>query len=101
MSRDIHNFLRGQCLSCSECPSFICISGKVLCDYCGCPPAKHQRESDEESSLPERYIGWLVGSEETIHMPQQLCVGYDSAGRGKLLYDGQNIAGLVLVFQRR
>ena len=40
----------------------------------------------------------LVGSEETIHMPQQLCVGYDSAGRGKLLYDGQNIAGIVLVF---
>ena len=51
MSRDIHNFLRGQCLSCSECPSFICISGKVLCDYCGCPPAKHQREQEDS----ERY----------------------------------------------
>lgn len=50
MSRDIHNFLRGKCLACNECPSYICVSGKVLCDYCGCFPAKHQRETEEESS---------------------------------------------------
>jgi len=51
MSRDIHNFLRGQCLACSECPSFICVSGKVLCDYCGCPPARHHRESEESNAV--------------------------------------------------
>ena len=38
---DIAGCLRGQCLSCSECPAYICLSGRVLCDYCGCPPARH------------------------------------------------------------
>ena len=49
MSRDIHNLLRGKCLACKECPEFISVSGRVLCDYCGCPPARHHREEQEES----------------------------------------------------
>ena len=40
-SFDIAGYLRGQCLSCNECPAYICLSGRVLCDYCGCPPARH------------------------------------------------------------
>ena len=41
MYRDIRHVLRGQCLSCS-CTSFMSIFGRVICDYCGCPPAQHQ-----------------------------------------------------------
>ena len=33
--------LPSRCLSCSECPAYICLSARVLCDYCGCPPARH------------------------------------------------------------
>lgn len=49
MSRDIHNLLRGKCLACKECPEFISVSGRVLCDYCGCPPARHHREEQESA----------------------------------------------------
>ena len=33
--------LPSRCLLCSECPAYICLSARVLCDYCGCPPARH------------------------------------------------------------
>lgn len=46
MSRDIQNRLRGACLDCGECPSFISLSGRILCDYCGCPPARHERKEE-------------------------------------------------------
>merc|ERR1719188_597335 len=35
-SLDALRVARGHCLSCEWCQRF-------LCDYCGCPPAKHQR----------------------------------------------------------
>lgn len=47
MSRDIQNRLRGACLDCGECPSFISLSGRILCDYCGCPPARHERQEED------------------------------------------------------
>ena len=46
-SRDIRNVSRGRCLSCDECPKFVSLSGRVLCDYCGCPPARHQQVQEE------------------------------------------------------
>ena len=44
LTRDIRNIFRGFCVTCGEvnCPGFISVSGRVLCDYCGCPPAKHK-----------------------------------------------------------
>jgi len=50
-SRDLLLTLRGQCLECGECPAYICLSARVLCDYCGCPPARHQREEECEPAL--------------------------------------------------
>lgn len=48
-SHDLHRCLRGRCLACDECPAYICLSARVLCDYCGCPPARHQRESGDSA----------------------------------------------------
>ena len=59
MSLDIQNCCRGRCLSCNECPSFICVSGRVLCDYCGCPPARHQKQEPGED-LEEAVWGLSV-----------------------------------------
>jgi len=42
MTRDIRNITRGQCQACGDCEGFISVSGRVLCDYCGCPPARHE-----------------------------------------------------------
>jgi hypothetical protein len=59
MSLDIQNRVRGACLSCGECPAYLCVTGRVLCDYCGCPPARHQLErlrasqQEEEKRLPK------------------------------------------------
>lgn len=47
MSRDIQNCMRGACLTCGECPSYISVSGRILCDYCGCPPARHKKKNEE------------------------------------------------------
>lgn len=48
MARDIRNVNRGSCQSCKSCSNFISVSGRVLCDYCGCPPAQHQQIADEK-----------------------------------------------------
>jgi len=40
---DIHGISRGSCGNCTECPQFISIPGHVLCAYCGCPPARHEK----------------------------------------------------------
>ena len=45
MAPDIRNVNRGRCQSCECCSNFISMSGLVLCDYCGCPPAKHLKLS--------------------------------------------------------
>ena len=53
MTRDIRNVHRGQCQACGDCEAFISVSGRVLCDYCGCPPAQHEnlaRSSEISSS---------------------------------------------------
>ena len=42
-SLDALRVARGHCLSCEWCPRFLSPSKRILCDYCGCPPAKHQR----------------------------------------------------------
>jgi len=42
MTRDIRNITRGHCKACGDCEAFISVSGRVLCDYCGCPPAHHE-----------------------------------------------------------
>ena len=48
MTRDIRNVHRGQCQACGDCGAFISVSGRVLCDYCGCPPAQHENlEKDQ------------------------------------------------------
>jgi hypothetical protein len=59
MSLDIQNRVRGACLSCGECPAYLCVTGRVLCDYCGCPPPRPQLErlpasqQEEEKRLPK------------------------------------------------
>jgi len=56
MTRDIRNITRGQCQACGDCDGFISVSGRVLCDYCGCPPAHHEnlvkkaRKNSEKST---------------------------------------------------
>lgn len=40
---DIHGVTRSRCTNCSECPQFVSVAGHVLCAYCGCPPAKHDK----------------------------------------------------------
>ena len=44
MPRDIRNIERGACIEgCRSCPNFLSVEpGRVLCDYCGCPPTKHE-----------------------------------------------------------
>ena len=55
MSRDIRNIIRGKCESCSSCSSFISVSGRVRCDYCGCPPAQNQHlEEDQQQQQQEQ-----------------------------------------------
>lgn len=61
MSRDIQNCIRGACLTCGECPSFISVSGRVLCDYCGCPPARHERQDKQERGIEETSVGEPLG----------------------------------------
>ena len=53
LTRDIRNIARGFCVTCGEpnCPGFISVSGRVLCDYCGCPPAKHKMLDEEDGQL--------------------------------------------------
>ena len=44
MPRDIRNIERGACIDgCRSCPNFLSVEpGRILCDYCGCPPTKHE-----------------------------------------------------------
>ena len=50
--RDARNLRRGFCRECGEtfCPAFISVSGRVLCDYCGCPPGRHELLAESWSS---------------------------------------------------
>ena len=41
MARDIRNVIRGRCDGCKSCSSFLSCTRRVICDYCGCPPAQH------------------------------------------------------------
>ena len=54
MSRDIRNIIRGRCQSCSSCSAFMSVSGRVRCDYCGCPPAQHQQLDDQQQQQEEQ-----------------------------------------------
>lgn len=43
MTRDIRNIPRGHCNACGDCEIFTIENrSRVLCDYCGCPPAHHE-----------------------------------------------------------
>ena len=46
-SLDAMRVPRGHCLSCDWCPRFLSPSKRILCDYCGCPPAKHHRVDND------------------------------------------------------
>lgn len=49
---DVRNLMRGYCTTCGEeaCSQFLSVSGRVLCDYCGCPPARHELLADLSAS---------------------------------------------------
>jgi uncharacterized Zn finger protein (UPF0148 family) len=66
MSLDIQNRVRGACLSCGECPAYLCVTGRVLCDYCGCPPARHQlqQQADKEEEEEQDHEEEEEGEEE-------------------------------------
>ena len=49
-SLDALRVARGHCLSCEWCPRFLSPSKRILCDYCGCPPAKHQRLDNDNQA---------------------------------------------------
>ena len=57
MTRDIRNVHRGQCQACGDCEAFISVSGRVLCDYCGCPPAQHENLARENKKSRGRSSG--------------------------------------------
>ena len=69
MSLDIQNRVRGACLSCGECPAYLCVTGRVLCDYCGCPPARHQLQGlpgdDQGPADQQRQEGEQQEEDET------------------------------------
>ena len=48
MALDIQNVERGACVDgCRSCPNFLSVEpGRILCDYCGCPPTKHEKVID-------------------------------------------------------
>jgi len=62
-SVDVQGVLRGACSYCTECPQFLVSagSGHISCQYCGCPPAKHQhhhrkRRRDTPTPFRERPV---------------------------------------------
>ena len=78
MARDIRNVNRGCCQSCKSCSNFISVSGRVLCDYCGCPPAQHQQlpeeklkrsasnDDDDRTSSPDDLRSSLGGNDRVV-----------------------------------
>ena len=55
------------------------MSGRVLCDYCGCPPAKHERLQEEEE---EEWEEWWSEEEEEGGLEEEVERGW---GRGKIV----------------
>ena len=93
MSRDIHNRLRGSCLDCGECPSFISISGRVLCDYCGCPPARFTSfiyQPTKNKYREWRYLNFSVpGALWVLWFPNclvEVMIAWSWSGRQKMGY---------------
>jgi len=62
---DIQGVSRLECNNCTECPQFLSVPGHILCAYCGCPPARHQKSepslANEQSVSVESRV---VHSEE-------------------------------------
>ena len=70
MARDIRNVERGACIDgCLSCPSFVSVEpGRILCDYCGCPPTKHEIvQSDALMTFQER---------------DEICTSEENQGKG-------------------
>jgi len=55
---DVQGVARGRCTMCAECPQFLSCgaSTSVLCQYCGCPPARHNRASRSVQSRKRRRV---------------------------------------------
>jgi hypothetical protein len=51
---DVLRVPRGHCLACEWCPEFISLSRRVICEYCGCPPAKHKNLEVTKSKVAKR-----------------------------------------------
>jgi len=49
---DVHGVSRAKCNNCTECPQFVSLPGHILCAYCGCPPARHSKSTQEILQLP-------------------------------------------------
>ena len=63
---DCYCVTRGRCSGCEQCEAFMvadvtfAADVRVLCLYCGCPPAKHARVAEVE---PEKVDGVELGGE--------------------------------------
>ena len=82
-SLDALRVARGHCLSCDWCPRFLSPSKRILCDYCGCPPAKHHRIEGNDNAAKKRGGGkkmrlaaavlYPVGLQCCSPWPTQMC----------------------------
>jgi len=105
MSLDIHNCLRGACLQCGECPSFISVSGRILCDYCGCPPARHERQDDERiERIPHNALRHVMRDATNIQSTKKQVTKRKlpvSRGPFKISRDGNKTRGKNLLKENK
>ena len=56
VQKDIRNVTRGQCQSCNGCDGFLSVSDQIICDYCGCPPARHENLDLKKSKKSKKAL---------------------------------------------
>jgi hypothetical protein len=64
-NRDVRNIARGQCQACGDCSGFISMSGRVMCDYCGCPPAQHENLAPKKSKNSSDLASFVDGGDSS------------------------------------